>query len=100
MHYSMTTPCDQCPFLLKMKRGFTMRRLMEMASGEFPCHKTAQLADDSEGGEEFVASEDSLHCAGALIFNEKRGTPNQMVRVCERLGLYDARKLDMKAKVR
>lgn len=50
--------------------------------------------------ERFQATDKSVHCAGALIFNEKRHTPNQMMRICERLGFYDARKLDMKAGVR
>lgn len=97
MNYTMTTPCAECPFLNtpNFKRGFTLRRLKEFASGEFPCHKTA--ADTEEG---FTAKKDSLHCAGALIFNEKRHTSTQMMRICERIGLYDRRKLDMKANVR
>lgn len=97
MKYSMTSPCDQCPFLdtPQMRRGFTLKRLREFASGQFPCHKTA----DSEGGE-FVATKDSVHCAGALIFLEKREAPNQMMRICERIGSYDMRKLNMDAPVR
>lgn len=41
-----------------------------------------------------------VHCAGALIFLEKRYRPNQLMRISERLGMYDRTKLDMKAKVR
>jgi hypothetical protein len=95
--YTMTTPCDQCPFLdsAQMRRGFTMHRLREFASGEFPCHKSA---DDVSG--EYRATEDSVHCAGALIFNEKRERPHQMMRICERLGFYDMTKLNMNAPVR
>jgi len=103
MKYTMTTPCDMCPFLnnANMKRGFTMQRLREFASSEFPCHKTADLDEsDGDGSGDYVANENSLHCAGALIFNEKRDTPNQMMRICERIGLYDRTKLDMKANVR
>lgn len=95
MKYTMTTPCDACPFLKSMAHGFSMRRLKEFASGEFPCHKTADVTDDG-----FTANEDSVHCAGALIFNEKREQPHQMMRICERLGFYDMRKLDMEAQVR
>lgn len=40
------------------------------------------------------------HCAGALIFLEKRNRPNQMMRIAERTGSYDRRTLDMKAPVR
>lgn len=99
MKYTMTSPCDACPFLAtpNMKRGFAMGRLREFASSEFPCHKTAD--NDEETGD-YIANENSLHCAGALIFNEKRNTPNQMMRICERLGFYDASKLDMAANVR
>lgn len=97
MKYTMTTPCAQCPFTEKMKKGFTLKRLNEFASGEFPCHKTASL--DEEDGD-FQANEKSVHCAGALIFNEKRNKPNQMMRIAERLGMYDYKKLDMEAKVR
>lgn len=98
MKYGLTTPCDQCPFLVSMKRGFTLRRLfLLIGEGTFHCHKTGTL--DEENGD-FVATENSHHCAGALIFLEKRNQPNQMMRIAERLGLYDASKLDTKAKVR
>lgn len=97
MKYTMTRPCDACPFLdtPRMRRGFSMRRLKEFADGQFPCHQTAS----SESGE-YRATENSIACAGALIFNEKRERPNQMMRICERLGFYDASKLDMDAPVR
>ena len=39
------------------------------------------------------------HCAGALIFLEAQEQPNQMMRIAERLGLYDRRKLDMESPV-
>lgn len=102
MKYTMTEPCDDCPFLNtpNMKRGFTLRRLKEFASGAFPCHQTASEIEDEEGGTEFHANEKSVHCAGALIFNEKRDGPNQLMRIMERIGVYDASKLDMTAKVR
>jgi hypothetical protein len=100
MRYTMTTPCDQCPFLKSMKRGFTLRRLQEFAAGPFPCHRTASEVEDEDGGSEFHANQDSQHCAGALIFNEKRGQSNQMMRIAERIGLYDHTKLNMDAAVR
>lgn len=102
MKYSMTVPCDACPFLNtpQTRHGFSISRLKEFASGEFPCHKTAEYREGDDGNEGFHASDKSVHCAGALIFNEKRNTPNQMMRICERLGFYDARTLDMKANVR
>lgn len=99
MKYTMTNPCDACPFLKSMAHGFSTHRLREFASGEFPCHKTAKLdEDDLDAG--YEPTENSLHCAGALIFNEKRNTPHQMMRISERFGDYDMRKLNMKASVR
>lgn len=102
MKYTMTSPCEQCPFLAtpNMKRGFTLQRLKEFAESEFPCHQTASSVEDEDGFSEYRANDKSVHCAGALIFNEKRGYANQMMRICERLGVYDAGKLDMGAKVR
>lgn len=93
----MTDPCDACPFLdnEQMRRRFTVKRLREFASGEFPCHQTA----NGDSGE-FKATEKSIHCAGALIFNEKRNQPHQMMRICERIGMYDMKKLNMDASVR
>lgn len=96
MKYSLNTPCEQCPFLKGMR--FSYRRLTEFASGEFPCHKACDV--DEESGD-FIEKDNGKtpHCAGALIFNEKREQPHQMMRICERLGKYDRRKLDMAAPV-
>lgn len=101
MKYTKTTPCSECPFLKEMAPFFSMERLREFADhGTFPCHQTAEVQDDEEGGSGYVATDNSVACAGALIFNEKRDRPNQMMRICERLGMYDRTKLDMAAKVR
>lgn len=100
MKYTMTQPCAQCPFTNKLKKGFTLKRLNEFAQGEFPCHKTATLDEDDEGGGEYEANEKSVHCAGALIFLEKRNAPHQMMRIAERFGVYDRTKLNMKSDVR
>lgn len=95
MNYTKTKPCSDCPFLQGTEGAFSVQRLEEFASGEFPCHKTADVTDG-----EFKANRRSLHCAGALIYLEKRERPHQMMRVCERLGLYDRFALDMEAPVR
>jgi hypothetical protein len=101
MEYTLTSPCNECPFLQKYTEGFDMKRLLEFASGEFPCHKTAETVEDEETGcSEYKARKGSVHCAGALIFLEKRKAPHQMMRICERLGMYDHTKLDMEAEVR
>ena len=46
MLYTMTDPCNQCPFLLGS--GFTFLSLVAHASGEFPCHKACDLNEDDE----------------------------------------------------
>ena len=94
MKYTMTTPCDACPFTMK---GFSLRSLKTHASGEFACHQTCEVDEDTGN---YEPDDNSVHCAGALIFLEKRNIPHQMMRICERLGKYDASKLNMKAKVR
>lgn len=96
MKYTLTKPCAECPFLKSMKHGFKIKRLREFASGEFACHKTCEI--DEEG--DFNAREGSPHCAGALIFLEKRGESHQMMRIVGRLGMYDPTALDMTADVR
>lgn len=94
MNYKMTTPCDACPFLIGS--GFTYRSLLEHASGEFGCHKACKL-DDDEGV--YQPHEKTPHCAGALIFLEKMNKPHQMMRICERLGMYDRHKLNINGPV-
>jgi len=61
---------------------------LAMRDDEFVCHKTG--VEDDEGG--IVGTDKSMHCAGFLIFREKIEKPSQMMRICERIGVYDARK--------
>ena len=94
MNYTMTTPCDACPYLIGS--GFTWESLQAHASGQFACHKTCELSD---GSGVYEAKKKALHCAGALIMLEKMGRPHQMMRICERLGMYDSSKMNMAAPV-
>lgn len=94
MHYRMREPCYECPFLLGS--GFTFSSLTEHASGAFACHKACDLNDE---GVYVARDETTPHCAGALIFLEKQNKPHQLMRICERLGLYDRRFLNMHANV-
>jgi hypothetical protein len=70
---------------------------MEFASGQFPCHKACKV--DEEQSAYVPRNDKTPHCAGALIFLEKRGKPHQMMRICERIGMYDRSKLNMGADV-
>jgi hypothetical protein len=102
VNYKQTAPCDLCPFRRDSKglrltparaREFGLMMLSNPGS-EFVCHKTAKLDEDEDGIGDYVdAGEVSAHCAGALIFAEKNGRATQMMRIAERLGMYDHRKL-------
>jgi len=85
--YDMMVPCSDCPFrigpnAIRLRNG----RAQEITEtdGEFPCHKTVE----DTGG-----TGPRRHCAGFLIYREKRNDPSQMMRIAERVGLYDRRKL-------
>lgn len=97
--YGMTTPCDQCPFRSDVRPYLRKARVREIEEslerGEFPCHKTAQYDEDGEP----TRSGDEVHCAGALILMEKEGRSSQMMRIAERIGMYDPSKLNMNAPV-
>jgi hypothetical protein len=100
MKYTMTTPCSLCPFRSDAKQlTVSPTRLAQFASGEFPCHQTAELQEDDDGESGYTATDDSQHCAGLLIMLEKMGRPHQMMRIAERLGMYDASKLNMESPV-
>jgi hypothetical protein len=95
MHYDLHVPCSNCPFLKKGGIRLTPPRVKEIAGNmcspdgkTFACHKTTGDRDD-----ERVEIASSRHCAGALIFSEKHKNATQMMRIAERLGMYDARKL-------
>lgn len=97
MKYDLTKPCDLCPFRNDEKRLHVPPvRLAEFARGEFCCHRTGETNEETGGIE---PTDKSQHCAGLLIMLEKMEQPHQMMRICERLGFYDASKLDMDAPV-
>jgi hypothetical protein len=95
----MTTPCAKCPFRTDIPPYLTKARVREIERAlertEFPCHTTTEHDDESE----YIPSSNEIHCAGALILMEKAGRSSQMMRIAERLGMYDHRKLDMDAPV-
>lgn len=93
MDYTMKRPCPECPFRKEGGVRLTRGRIEEIGGGmlhdnsfTFPCHKTVDYDAEGEGRR---SSNDERHCAGALIFAEKNGTSTQMMRITERLGMYD-----------
>lgn len=105
MRYTLPRPCKNCPFRSDIKGYLTKARVREIIDAitrqqaTFSCHKTNEHEETDEGWTETVETEKSQHCAGALIFLERLERPNQMMRICERIGLYDRRKLDMDSPV-
>lgn len=97
MKFNLKKPCPKCPFRNDIKPYIRAARVDEITRqpGIFTCHET--LEHDEEG--ESCISEGSSACAGFLILMEKEGQVNQMMRISERLGLYDRNKLDMDAPV-
>jgi hypothetical protein len=98
MKYDLHTPCSNCPFLKEGGIKLRYERIEEISQmmlssqgGDFPCHKTTKY---SEAQDDRVATRKSLHCAGALIYAEKQGTATQLMRISERLGMYDHTKLE------
>lgn len=95
--YGLTKPCPKCPFRSDIEPYIRPARVREiersLVRAEFPCHETTGVKGEAsaEGG--------TMHCAGALILMEKEGWSSQMMRISERVGLYDHRKLDMVAPV-
>ena len=96
MNYDLKTPCSNCPFRkeggirLRAARVKELIRTTQNPGAEFACHKTTK--DNDEG--ERRATEKSQHCAGALVFADKQGTSSQMMRIAERFGGLDWRKLE------
>lgn len=95
--YSLRTPCRKCPFRTDVEPYLRTGRAEEIAhalhqGGEFPCHETTVPAETADGGSTLVEGPRSRFCAGAMATMEREGNPNQMLRIAERLGLYDQEK--------
>lgn len=108
MHFNLTTPCSSCPFRTDVPFFIRSSRAREIArvltdhgglgnggGGTFPCHNTVEYKDCGDAR----TTPKTNFCAGALIVMEKSGVANQAMRIAERLGMYDAGKLNMKAPV-
>lgn len=104
-HY---TPCGSCPFRTDVEPYLRRARAREIVKAirpgtmgggaPFHCHKTVDYSDDEGEGR---STSSSSMCAGSLILLAHDGSlwNNQMVRIAERLGMFDPSKLDMDAPV-
>lgn len=104
MQFTMTKPCANCPFRtdrpfhLDPERTRDILHAITVGQQTFACHKTVDYSHDDDEGDGRHHKK-TQHCAGALILLEHIDRPNQMMRIAERLGLYDRTKLDMDAPV-
>lgn len=95
MKYDLRKPCNNCPFRSDVKPYIRSERVEEIIGVPFACHKTTKFDDEGE----HLEHDEERHCAGSLILHEKMNQPHQMMRIMERLGFYDRKKLDMEAAV-
>lgn len=98
--FKLKRPCPKCPFVKGngyLRRDRARQIATDIANGAtFACHQTTTYNDET-GEMESLA--ESQFCAGALIMMEKQNAPNQIMRIAERLGIYDPSALDMGASV-
>lgn len=86
MNYNVKKPCANCPFLkgkgavrLREERAHEIGGMMLSPSGgDFVCHKTTHRPNESQS-----------HCAGAIAFALKNGNMTQMMRISQRLRMFD-----------
>lgn len=99
--FALKRPCGNCPFRADRPAFLDRDRAQEIADSleadaSFHCHKTLDYDTEDGSGE---VTDSSKHCAGALIILEREESPSQMMRIGERLGMYDRDLLDMDAPV-
>lgn len=102
MDFKLKKACKDCPFRKEVNLNLTAERKRNIAESlvhgnkTFSCHKTVDYSTrfDSEGNDAQVSSKTEQHCAGALIFVEQVGTPNLMIQIAQRLGLYNPDEID------
>lgn len=95
--FALKRPCADCPFRSDLCFPLGTERREDIADSlrngaSFTCHKTFDYDSDDGGGKQ---TDKSAFCAGALITMEKEEAPNNIMRVSERLGLYDHTRLRM-----
>lgn len=105
MKFTLRRPCAHCPFRSDIRPFLQRGRAAEIAEAittrqqTFACHETTVPDEDEDGFGEMRETPNSQHCAGAMILLEKIERPNQMMRIAERLRLYDRSRLAMDSPV-
>ncbi|MCE4369741.1 DUF6283 family protein [Xanthomonas hortorum] len=98
---ALKRPCKNCPFRVDVPRFLSPARYRQIAAAlvdggqSFSCHET--LGRDEE--DHSVVVSESRSCAGAMIWLQHQGRPNQLMQVMERMGAFDPEGLHMDAPV-
>jgi hypothetical protein len=102
MKFDLRSPCVQCPFRHDIEFYLGRGRVRDiydsltLGDASFSCHKTTHFDDDGH----YDPDGSEQHCAGAMIMLIKqRGYGNQIMRIAERLDLFDPDQLDLNAPV-
>lgn len=105
MRFSLIRPCLHCPFRYDHRGYLRPDRAQEIADAlllhdqTFACHETTVSTEVEDGEEDMLVVQETEHCAGAMVFLLKQDRANQLMRIVERLGLWDAGKMDMNSPV-
>ena len=99
--FSLRGPCADCPFRSDRTFFLTPARVDEIADAlhadlGFSCQKTNDF-DQDDG--QAVVTENSRECGGVMAMLERMDRPSQVMRIGERLGMYDHHRIDPGAPV-
>jgi hypothetical protein len=102
--YALRKPCAKCPFRTDVQPYLSFERAKEIAAGlrdhgSFFCHRTVDYDDQDEDADEYVTQGTEQQCAGATILQENDGGLGQLLRIAERIGIYDRSRMDLDAPV-
>lgn len=105
MKFDLKAPCPKCPFRTDVVPFLSAARAREIVAGitdgdaTFSCHAHNEFDEDEQGECVVIEGDRAQHCAGALIMLERMEQPNQMMRIAERIRLYDRTRLKMDSPV-
>jgi len=93
--FKLKKVCDDCPFRSDIRPYIRPDRAEEISDallvndGWFSCHKTTTSIGKTN------RDKGAQHCVGAILFSEKQGYANQMMRIAERFGDYDKNEIEL-----
>jgi hypothetical protein len=97
LNLNLKSPCGLCPFRKDSMFGWLgfdrAEEIIECIAGSthgsFTCHNTNEFGFDEDGESITIETDESEHCAGALILLNKAGRTNFAMRFGYMAGIYD-----------